>query len=91
MILVLYEDDGPEGICGQSADITAPWKKLVEIDEPDTAHAMLCMSPKVLSVYLGFCGTSGTRGRRNARITHVFTDNEDAADMLGYSVNVVRK
>jgi len=28
MIYVSYEDDGPLGICGQTVDITGPWRKL---------------------------------------------------------------
>lgn len=56
---VVYEDDGPNGICGQSCSITNPWKRLYVFE---TEEKMREFCRKV----------ENDRARRNSRITGVF-------------------
>jgi hypothetical protein len=56
---VIYEDDGPNGICGQSCSITNPWKQLYVFE---TEEKMREFSRRV----------ENDRSRKNSRITYLF-------------------
>ncbi len=81
MIYLLYQDDGPQGICGQSMDITRAWMRLLEVPSPDNAYHLRRLSPSELSIALGFCGVNGSFGRENARITRWFSASRDHQDL----------
>jgi len=69
---LVYEDDGPSGICGQSVDITIPWKKLYLFDDEEVMHNF---TQKIRDCK-GKCG-----GRRNVRVTGIFYPNPISDDV----------
>jgi hypothetical protein len=89
MIFVLYEDDGPLGICGQSMSITSRWRKLIQVQDYDEAYHLLRLAhePVKLCEKLGFCGINGSQCRENARITDVFLSKDE--DFLGNDGNIL--
>jgi hypothetical protein len=80
---VLYEDDGPLGICGQSMDITIPWRKLIRVAGVDEAYTLMRMSSEELSIHLSLCGVNGSKGREKARIVDWFSDDYDDRVLYG--------
>jgi len=67
---LVYEDDGPMGICGQSCSITCPWKKLYLFENEEAMRLFMKRTENNRNV-----------GRRNARITHVFNPYPLADDV----------
>jgi len=66
---VRYQDDGPLGACGQICEITNPWDRLHIFKTEKAANEFLRMFKKNPSV----CG------RRNARITGIWHDDQEIA------------
>ena len=59
LFAVVYEDDGPSDICGQSLSITCAWHKLYLFETEET------MKSFIKEVY-------EKKSRKNARITSIF-------------------
>lgn len=60
---VVYADDGPNGICGQSCSITNPWSRLHLFDSEEKMR--------------DFCRkVESDRVRKNSRVTHIFHPDE---------------
>jgi hypothetical protein len=83
LIYLLYQDDGPDGICGQSMDITSKWTRLIEVAHADDVRRLWRLPPGELSEALSFCGISGSAGRKNARIVAAFSDIEEDRWLTG--------
>ena len=63
MFAVIYEDDGPSGMCGQSTLTTSPWKRLY-----------LFKSESKMRKFLQQIESS--KGRMNSRVSYVFYSDE---------------
>lgn len=79
---LLYQDDVPDGICGQSGEIMSNWTMLIDVTDfqPEDVRKLWRMDAGELSQYLGVCGINGARGRKNARIVDQFSDLLDDRD-----------
>lgn len=74
MFYLLYEDDGPLGICGQAMSITSNWKRLYKIRKYEDVRN-IC--ERILKL----------DNRKNPTITKIFTDNEQ--DEFEYSCELI--
>ncbi len=66
---VVYKDDGPSGICGQSCSITTPWVRLYLLSSYEAV--------KVFTEKL-----SPNNGRKNSRVEYIFYPQPDADDIF---------
>ena len=66
---VVYKDDGPSGICGQSCSITSPW-----------THLYLFSNYKAVKDFID--KIKNQTGRKNARVEFVFHPHPDANEIF---------
>lgn len=71
MFAVIYEDDGPNGICGQSCSVTNPWKKLYLFKSEEGLR--------------NFCReVENNNTRKNSRVTYMFYPSNLSYNDINY-------
>lgn len=71
---VVYEDDGPNGICGQSCSITNPWKKLYIFETEERMREFLR-------------NVEESKSRKNSRVSGLFYPSELARNEINFIPN----
>lgn len=71
LFAVVYQDDGPNGICGQSCSTTNPWNKLYLFE---SVEEMMDFVRKV----------GANKARRNVRITNIFYPKELSTNDINF-------